>query len=313
MSITSNVPVFSVVIACFNGAKTLNRAIESILKQTYDHYEIIVVDDGSTDDTASVVAQYGDKVRYFFQENAGVSAARNRGAVESKGNWLAFLDADDWYYPERLQWHVEMIIRNPDVDFLIGDYHFGSADGKVIKRAIEGSAFGKKLLDTVDESSVVVLDQTGIGSLIPAYFGHTSTFSVPRKTFLDLGGYAESYSIGEDLHLLIRLCAISQKAGVVCKPMAFYAVHDDGLMRSIGIEAQFKSVATLLSLKDEMRKAPAPVKEGYLKALLNHRFDWAVALLKNGKHLEALRAFLPSLMEFPSLKSLKMFLSIVKG
>lgn len=305
--------MFSVIIASFNGAETLPRAIDSILNQTYQRYEIIVIDDGSKDDTTSIVAQYNDKVRYFFQENAGVSAARNYGAVRSKGDWLAFLDVDDWYYPERLQWHAELIMKSPHVDFLIGDYHFGLSGGKIIKRSIESSSFGKQLLAIADNNGIVFLDQLGLGLLIPSYFGHTTTFSLPRETFMKLGGYSKSFSIGEDLHLLIRLCAISQRAGVVCNPMAFYSVHDDGLMRSIGIEAQLKSVATLSSLKDEMRKAPAPVKEGYLKALLNHRFDWAVALLKNGKHLEALRAFLPSLMEYPSLKSLKMFLSIVKG
>ncbi|MBS3955292.1 MAG: glycosyltransferase [Methylomicrobium sp.] len=308
-----NEPTFSVIIASFNSAKTLRRAIDSILKQTYVRFEIIVIDDGSKDDTAKVVAQYDDNVHYFFQDNAGVSAARNHGVMKSSGNWLTFLDADDWYYPDRLQWHAEIISANSDVDFLIGDYHLGTEEGKVINRSMNDTSFGQQLLDAVDNNGTIFLDKAGLGSLIPSYFGHTTTFTLPRKTFMDLGGYSESFSIGEDLHLLIRLCARSNRVGVVCKPMAFYCIHDNGLMRSIGVQSQSKAVDTLLSLKQEMYKAAPPIKEGFLKVLLNHRYDWSVSLLKKGNYFGALKVFLPSLFECPSFKSFKMLLSLMKG
>lgn len=306
-------PFFSVIIATYNSAKTLNRAIESVLKQVYKDYEIIVIDDGSKDDTKNVVLNYGEKVRYFFQENAGVSAARNLGANSAIGDWLTFLDADDWYYPERLQWHAELLYKHPEIDFLLGDYHFGKSDGSVIRRSIESYVYGQQLLLSANEDGSVILDQNGLGSLLPSYFGHTTTFTLPKETFNKLGGYPQSFSIGEDIHLLIRLCAISRLAGVVCKPMAFYCVHDKGLIRSDVFQSQFKSMHTIMSLKHQMSKSPKPIRDGYLETLLNNRYDTSVSLLRNGYHLDAIKTIFPSIIEFPSLKSLKLILSIVKG
>ena len=96
-------PSFSVIISVYNGAATLSRAIESVLVQSYPPAEIIVVNDGSTDDTEGVIAGFRDRVVGLCQANAGVSAARNAGATRATGEWLAFLDADDWYYRDRLR------------------------------------------------------------------------------------------------------------------------------------------------------------------------------------------------------------------
>ncbi|MFZ1810373.1 MAG: glycosyltransferase family 2 protein, partial [Candidatus Nitrotoga sp.] len=98
-------PRFSVIIPAYNAAGTLARALDSVLTQTWAAFEVIVIDDGSIDNTAAVAASYGEKIRYLRQNNAGVSAARNHGARIASGDWLAFLDADDWYYPDRLEWH----------------------------------------------------------------------------------------------------------------------------------------------------------------------------------------------------------------
>src|SRR6266516_2486605 len=85
----------SVVIPTFNRAAIVTRAIESALSQTYGNIEVIVVDDGSADDTRDIVASYGERVRYFYQNNAGVSAARNTALRNARGEFVAFLDSDD--------------------------------------------------------------------------------------------------------------------------------------------------------------------------------------------------------------------------
>ena len=115
-------PRFSVIIPAYNAEAFIARAIDSVLAQTWPAHEILVVDDGSADSTARIVAGYGEGVRYLRQENAGVSAARNAGARAATGDWLAFLDADDWYYPDRLKWHAEWIAEDDGLDFLTGDY-----------------------------------------------------------------------------------------------------------------------------------------------------------------------------------------------
>jgi len=96
-------PQVSVIIPTYNAARYLSDAIDSVLAQTYDEFEIIVVDDGSTDETPGVVNKYDSRVCYLSQQNAGVAAARNRGISESKGKYIAFLDADDTWFPNKLE------------------------------------------------------------------------------------------------------------------------------------------------------------------------------------------------------------------
>jgi len=305
-------PKFSVIIAAYNSGSTLSKAIDSILAQSYPAYEVIIVDDGSTDNTSEVASHYGDQIRYHFQKNSGVSSARNKGVELAQGDWLAFLDADDWYYPQRLYWHVELLRQNPELDFLIGDYHYGRADGSIIRRSIESTAFGLKTLAAAEHDRVL-LGVAEMGELIPGYFGHTSTLSLPRETFLALGGYPLSFSIGEDMHLFIRLCAHSYKAGVTCKPMGIYYVHDLGLIRSNVVQAQIRTVETFSSLKEELKNASAPIRKGFISLLLNARFDLATALIKRGQSMKAITSFVPSLFESFSWSSLKMLLSLIKG
>src|SRR5438046_8618551 len=109
----------SVIIPCHNQAHFLDEAIESVLTQTYPNHEIIVVDDGSTDNTATV-AKCHSPLRYIYQENAGPSAARNTGVKESRGEYLVFLDADDRLLPEALEIGVGCLRQHPECAFEIG-------------------------------------------------------------------------------------------------------------------------------------------------------------------------------------------------
>src|SRR5215831_13870333 len=94
-----HMPFFSVIIPTYNRATCVGRAIESVLRQTFQDYELIVVDDGSTDKTAEVVRQYGERIVFVSQPNRGVSAARNAGVSRAAGDWVAFLDSDDEWLP----------------------------------------------------------------------------------------------------------------------------------------------------------------------------------------------------------------------
>ncbi len=109
----------SVVIPSYNSAKVLPDAIESVLAQTRPADEIIIADDGSEDDTADVCEAFGDDVRYVRRENGGASSARNTGIEAATGDWLAFLDADDLWDPEKLEWQLAALAQNPEADFAI--------------------------------------------------------------------------------------------------------------------------------------------------------------------------------------------------
>ena len=101
----------SVIIPVYNGAATIGRALASVFAQTFTDYEIVVVNDGSTDDTASVLAGYGDKIRTILLTNSGPSAARNAGVSASSGEYLAFLDDDDEWMPRKLELSIPVLDR----------------------------------------------------------------------------------------------------------------------------------------------------------------------------------------------------------
>src|ERR1039457_1881796 len=112
----SYTPFVSIVIPTYNRARQVQAALKSVLAQTYPEFEAIVVDDGSTDGTDETIKQIvrlrggnGGQVRYFFQSNQGQSAARNKGIGEARGEWVAFLDSDDVWLPEKLEWQVRAI------------------------------------------------------------------------------------------------------------------------------------------------------------------------------------------------------------
>ncbi len=306
-------PTISVVIAVYNGGRTIRRAIESVLCQSYPAHELIVVDDGSTDDTAEVVKGFGDQVRYFYQINAGVSAARNAGAAAARGEWLAFLDADDWYYPDRLLWHAQWIDRDGSLDFLTGDYEYRRPDGSLISRSMEITEAGMALLAKAHGSREVTMELNELASFIENHFGDTHTLSIPRQTFARLGGYPVGRAVCEDVNFLIRLCAISKRVGVVCEPMGVYLIHEGSATRTDPLRAQRLTVEALLPLRDTLGAAPRPVLLGYRGRLRRARLNLGYALLRHGLRGEALAVALKSLAEDPGAKTLRNFASIARG
>jgi glycosyltransferase involved in cell wall biosynthesis len=114
------IPSISIIVPCFNAAKYIQAAIESILTQFYSNVEIIVIDDGSTDDSARLIQSFGTAVHYFYQPNAGAAAARNTGLRQARGSWIGFLDADDLMMPHTLSIVATTIQATPAARMLWG-------------------------------------------------------------------------------------------------------------------------------------------------------------------------------------------------
>jgi len=110
----------SVIIPAYNRELYLEEAIQSVLAQTCPPEEIIVVDDGSTDHTREKVRSFGERICYLFQENRGASSARNAGVDRSRGRFLAFLDSDDVWVPQKLEWQMDHLIRHPETAMVHG-------------------------------------------------------------------------------------------------------------------------------------------------------------------------------------------------
>lgn len=131
---------FSIVIPCYNYGHWLARAVASVLAQDGDDWELLVIDDGSTDDTAQVarelLAHHPGRLRFLSQPNRGAAAVRNRGIDETRGDYLIFLDADDELAPDALAAYRELLVRLPDADLLAGAHRACAANGRCRPRPV---------------------------------------------------------------------------------------------------------------------------------------------------------------------------------
>src|SRR5512143_2667670 len=201
-------PRFSVIIPAFNAASTLARAIESVRAQSWPAHEIIVVDDGSSDATAEVARQFGEAVRLIRQANSGVSVARNMGAAAATGDWLAFLDADDSYAPDRIKLHAEWIAEDARLDFLTGDYEYRDDAGTLLGTSMAQHKSGRMMQTKAAGAARVVMETPAeMAAFVADHFGDTHTLSGPRARFIELGGSPTGCKVCEDVHFLTRLVA----------------------------------------------------------------------------------------------------------
>ena len=116
--------LISVIIPCYNRANVISKAIESVINQTVKEWELIIVDDGSTENVKEVINPFlkDDRIKYFYQENKGVSTARNYGVNNSQGNFIVFLDSDDFLYQNALSFYYNEITKNPEIHLCFSNY-----------------------------------------------------------------------------------------------------------------------------------------------------------------------------------------------
>ena len=206
-------PLVSVVIPTYNRKEYVKQAISSVLNQsTIFEFEIIVVDDGSTDGTCSAVQEFGENVRFFSQTNRGVSSARNFGVTNSKGTYVAFLDSDDLMIPSRLQSQVDFLNKYDDVGLVAGNYSlFDSNIGVIENRHFDHSLLGIK------KNSEGIVNNFYVNSIKvnnPLF----CTALVRRNLFLSLKGFDEELIKCEDFELSARIAAVA-KIGIIDKPL----------------------------------------------------------------------------------------------
>lgn len=139
------VPKVSVLIPTYNCAATIQESIDSVLNQTYQDVEIIVVDDGSTDNTKALLEGYGGRVRYFYQDNAGAVRARLNGLHQALGQYIAIIDADDIWMPEKLTIEVDVLDKNPETDLVFTDFQDFSKDGFSPKSCFDANKVFRKI------------------------------------------------------------------------------------------------------------------------------------------------------------------------
>lgn len=207
-----------VVIPAYNSANYIRRAIDSVLAQTHQTDEIIVVDDGSTDDTATVVGGYGSRVKLIRQANAGASVARNTGIKAATSEWIAFLDSDDEWLPEKLELQVELLERNPRLVWATANFIYCHCGQNLHTQKLDEPK-GRTLLSGRD------FFEDYFDAYIKAAAGWTGTMIVKRSVLIEAGLFRPGQLRFNDEDMWWRIAYRHPVIGYASKPLAIYHMY----------------------------------------------------------------------------------------
>lgn len=214
----------SIILPTYNRAHCIKKAVESVLRQTYSQWELLVVDDGSTDDTEAIVAAYAasdHRVRYYRQlSNKGVSAARNEGIRQTRYDYIAFQDSDDVWHADKLEKQMRVFSENPDVGLVYCAIQGTRQDGTPVR--IPDDAMERQILSG---NLYKLLLQ---GNVIDA-----PSVVMQRKCLEQCGGFDETLSCLEDWELFLRISKV-YKIGYVDETLVDSDFHNEGVSSHAG-------------------------------------------------------------------------------
>lgn len=264
-------PLVSVIMNCYNSAQYLREAIESVLAQTYSHWEIVFWDNQSTDESAKVFKSYSDsRLRYFFApEHTKLGQARNLAVMQARGEWVGFLDCDDVWLPEKLEKQVAIILNEgPELGLVYGQM-------LVLGKSYEPSSkwsgrmrkySNKTLLMTLPEGRV-------FEKLLLLNFISLLTAMVRTEIYNEVGGVADHFEVSEDYDLFVKISAV-RKVRAVQSVIGLYRIHQSNTS-ILNLEKGF-----LESIEIVGRYLPDP---SAVRGLKYHHLCYAVAQIRDGK------------------------------
>jgi len=268
--------MISVVVPAYNAARHIERCLESIRRQTFEEFEVIVVDDGSRDDTAAIVGRWPDpRVRLVRQQNQGVSAARNRGIDEARGEWIAFLDADDEWLPEFLQKASRAANDHPDCIAVFTNFVDSSTKKPVIPKLGGAPCRLESYFDFVLET------RQGMWS---------SCVLIKREALLAIGGFPVGVTHGEDGDTWVRL---AWSGPVVYVPEALAVYHTETPGSAMKAPAKKRAVYPQIVRTFEQWKKDGRIPPHMLDAseryIQRYLYMYVSGLLLSGARREARR------------------------
>ncbi|MBN2430533.1 MAG: glycosyltransferase [Acidobacteria bacterium] len=206
----------SIIIPTYNAARFLPAALESIFRQDYPSYEVIAVDDGSTDETAAVLQPFADRIILLRQPNAGVSAARNRGLAAARGEWVVFLDADDQFLPGKLTDQIAIFTRRQSLAMVQSGWQLVDENDHYL-RTIEPWRLSRRL----DLETWLLWKPVFPGAMM-----------FRRRVVQQVGGFDENLRQAEDVDLVLRIALAGGTGGWLRKPTVRYRLHGGNTIRN---------------------------------------------------------------------------------
>jgi glycosyltransferase involved in cell wall biosynthesis len=249
MGPTADGPLVSVVVPAYNVAWCIRRAVDSVLAQSFQRRELLVVNDGSTDATRAVLEGYGDAIHVVNQDNRGMSAARNAGIRRARGMYIAFLDADDWWMPEKISRQVELMEARREIGFCSTAARVEDGSGRMLNlwRCSQG---GTEILETLFAENATIA-------------GGCSAVMVRRELFDRVGAFDESLGGFEDPDLWMRLAAVT---GYACIDETLAVI----LRREKSVSRNLDSMraAALRSMRKNRALLPIELRGGFWRRCL---------------------------------------------
>ncbi len=257
MTLTAS-PLVSVVIPTYNHARFLGRALQSVLDQTYAHWEAIVIDNHSTDNTDEVMASFTDpRITYLKIHNNGVIAvSRNAGIRAAKGEWIAFLDSDDWWTKDKLQACFDCI--DEHVDLVYHDLEIVSDQKRY---------FSRKTIKSWQVKKPVLID------LLLNWSPIANSSVVVRKSLLEkIGGINESVEMiaAEDYNTWLRISQLTDQFIYLPRKLGYYMVHNQSISQKDMTLSTRTAVAEFIPLLNERQKIKLEANIRYIKGRFNY-------------------------------------------
>lgn len=223
----------SVIIPTYNYGEFICDCIESVINQTYRNYEIIVIDDGSKDNTAEIIKKYKNEILYFYKENGGPSSARNYGIKKATGDYICFLDADDVFLPKKLELQIAYMKENKNIGLLYSDYYCVSKELKITQYY---------------ESMGFKSHGEAIRYLLNYNYINTSTTMIPKACIDHIGLFNEKYRYLEDFDLWLRIGS-KYRFKYINKPLVKTRSHYKNLRNKIN---NFEMIKNAKKIKEEI-------------------------------------------------------------
>ena len=270
----------TVVIPVYNGGRYLRESIDSVLAQTFHDYEIVCVDDGSTDDSPVLLQEYGARLRVVRQENSGQSAARNVGVKLARGEYIAFLDQDDVWYPSKVRNQVAVLDAEPDVVLVHCNFDRIDERGRMLERGA----------GMIERTSAL---GSSMGQLIGEALIFPSAMMIRKEGYERIGGFHHALQGFEDFDLIARLKAQGRFV-MVEEPGMAYRMHGKGFTRTGGIHV-IRSRETFLRRMQTLYRGH-PSKQAIVKHMLADCYsDWGMHDVRIGNYQEARAKLLQSI------------------
>lgn len=287
-------PKVSVVIPTYNRADTVRGAIESVLAQTFSDLEVIVVDDGSSDDTGRILSDvFGDRIRYYAQTNQGASVARNKGIEQARGEWIAFLDSDDLWEKEKLEWQLKALERfGSQYGGCYTDVRlFNHTETRTLFQMAEENYHHEGTMG-VNTDVLRLLVRPGGAGMVVCLSSFLARADVVRKT----GGFDPILLYSQDSEFMFRLALLTSIC-YINRPLVWFD-RSPAEIRHVGVSSEwnkvdFKLQDFQLRLEGLLRLGegvPSKTRKLIRQQLSSVHSGWANWYLQTGQYAEAREA-----------------------